>query len=158
VRQVAQECRAAKYSLTIRAVECVSDMRKLTISQIKAMTLAYALSKRDDGIGSVFLHRGESALELRIAADPDSVDRRSGGLTAKLYLFEERLGKGIGRIGQSGHAARRRQHVADQLDTFAGQCGGYAGDPGDISARARKGNEAVRVHHGAIVAKCPLLY
>jgi len=41
---------------------------------------------------------------------------------------EERFGEGIGRVGQSGDPAGRRQHVADQLDALAGQFGGYARD------------------------------
>src|ERR1700676_182688 len=33
--------------------------------------------------------------------------------------IEERFGERISCIGQSGHAARPRQHIADQLHTFA---------------------------------------
>jgi hypothetical protein len=98
----------------------------------------------DDGIRPVFFHRGESGLELVTAADPDRVDRRSGGFAAKLDLFEERFGEGIGRVGESGHAAHRRQHVADQLHAFAGQFGGNASQPSDISARPRKARDQPR--------------
>ena len=70
--------------------------------------------------------------------------RTAGGFAAELDLFEERFGEGIGRVGQSGDAARRRQHVADQLDALASQFGGYAGDPGDVSARPRKARDQPR--------------
>src|SRR5262245_29297975 len=80
--------------------------------------LARQAGLNDDGVGSVSLHRGESALELLIVANPDRVDCGSGGFAAKLDLFEERFGEGIGRVGQSGDPARRRQHVADQLDAL----------------------------------------
>jgi hypothetical protein len=79
-----------------------------------------------------------------VFADPDRVDCRSGGFAAKLYLFEERFGEGIGCIGQSGHASRRRQHVADQLDTLASEFGADASDTGDISARPRKARDKPR--------------
>src|SRR5262249_54452276 len=59
----------------------------------------------------------------------------------KLDLFEERFGEGIGRIGQSGHAACRWQQLPDEFDAFAGQLGGYASDAGDISARTRKARD-----------------
>ena len=72
----------------------------------------------DDGIGPLLLHLGESGLEFLTAADPDRVDCGSGGFAAKLDLFKKRFGEGIGYIDQSGHAARRRQHVADQFDTL----------------------------------------
>ena len=45
----------------------------------------------DDSVGPVSLHRGESALELLIVADPDRVDRGSGDFAAELDLFEERF-------------------------------------------------------------------
>src|SRR4029450_9223748 len=92
----------------------------------------------DDGIGPLLLHRGESALELLCAADPDGVDRSPGGFAGKLDMFEERFGEGIGRIGQSGPAASRWQQLPDEFDAFAGQLGGYASYAGDISARSRK--------------------
>src|ERR1700676_5774645 len=95
----------------------------------------------DDGIGPLFLHRGESGLELLPAADLDGVDRSSGDFAAKLDLFEERFGEGVGRIGQSGHAARRWQHLPNEFDAFAGQYGGHASDPGDISARPSKARD-----------------
>src|SRR5947208_2713972 len=85
-----------------------------------------------------------NALELLIVANPDRVDCGSGGFAAALDLFEERFGEGIGRIGQSGHTARRRQHIADQLDTLAGQLSGYARDAGYISARPRKTRDQPR--------------
>src|SRR5262245_51171794 len=95
----------------------------------------------DDGVGPVFLHRGEGGLELLTAFDPDSVDRRSGGFAAQLDLFEERFGEGIGRIGQSGHSPRGWQQVADQLHAFASRFGGDASQPSDISARPRKARD-----------------
>src|SRR6202048_2748211 len=95
----------------------------------------------DHGIGPLLLHRRESPIELLAAADPDAVDRSSAGFAAKLDLFEERFGEGIGRIGQSGHAACRRQHFPNEFDAFAGQFGGHASDPGDISARPRKARD-----------------
>src|SRR6516164_2795610 len=98
----------------------------------------------DHCIGSILLHSDESVLELLTASDLDSVDRSSGSFTAKLYLFEERFGKGIGCIGQSAHATRRRQHVADQLHTFAGQFGGHGSHPGNISTRSRKARDQPR--------------
>ena len=52
----------------------------------------------------------------------------------------------MGRIGQSGHAACRRQHFPNEFDAFAGQFGGYASDPGDISARPRKARDQARAH------------
>jgi hypothetical protein len=95
----------------------------------------------DQGIGSVQLHPGESGLELLIAANANSIDRSSGGFTAKLYLFKERFGEGIGRIGQSGHSAGGRQHLADQLHTLASQFGGHGSHPGDISTRPRQARD-----------------
>src|SRR5262247_4061876 len=59
----------------------------------------------DDGVGPVSLHRGESAFELLIVVNPDRVDCGSGGFAAKLDLFEERFGEGIGRVGQSAPTA-----------------------------------------------------
>ena len=53
--------------------------------------------------------------------NPDRVDCGSGSFAAKLDLFEEGFGEGIGRVSQSGDPARRRQHIADQLDALAGQ-------------------------------------
>ena len=50
-------------------------------------------------------------------------------------LFEERLRKGIGRIGQGRHAAGRREHLPDQFDTFAGQVRDSRRDSGDVTAR-----------------------
>ncbi len=44
----------------------------------------------------------------------------------------------------SGDPARRRQHVADQLDALAGQFGGYACDAGDISTRSGKAHDQAR--------------
>src|SRR5262245_36258032 len=105
----------------------------------------------DDGIGPLLLHRGESALELLSAADPDSVDRSSAGFAGKLDMFEERFGKGIGRIGKSGDTAYRRQHVPNEFDTFAGQFGGYASDPGDIAARSSKARDQPRADRIASV-------
>src|SRR6516225_5106406 len=98
----------------------------------------------DYGIGPVFLHRGESGLELLTVADADRIDRSPGGFATKLYLFEERFGERIGRIGQSGHTARRWQHVADQLDTLASQFGGHGSHASDISARPRKARNQPR--------------
>src|SRR6202022_2438306 len=98
----------------------------------------------DDRIGPIFLHRGESGLELLAAADLDRMDRSSGGFAAKLDLFEKRFGEWIGCVGQSGDPARRRQYVADQLDALAGQFSGYARDAGDISARPRKARDQPR--------------
>src|SRR5262245_12017718 len=106
--------------------------------------LARQAGLNDDGVGPVSLHRGESALELLIVANPDRVDCGSGGFAAKLDLFEEGFGEGIGRVGQSGDPARRRQHVADQLDALAGQFGGYARDAGDISTRSMKAHDKAR--------------
>src|SRR5207253_552568 len=83
----------------------------------------------------------ESGLHFLIAADSDSVDRRSGCCTAELDLLEEGFDKGIGRIGENGDAARRRQHVADELDAFAGQFRGDARNSGDVAARPRKAGD-----------------
>src|ERR1700738_3666991 len=103
--------------------------------------LARQAGLNDHGIGPLLLHRGKSPIELLAAADPDAVDRSSAGFAGKLDLFEERFGEGIGRIGQSGHAACRRQHFPNEFDAFAGQFGGHASDPGDISARPRKARD-----------------
>src|SRR6266576_112283 len=100
----------------------------------------------DYGIGPVFLHRGESGLEFLATLDPDSVDRGSGRFAAKLDLFEERFEEGIGRIRQSRHAARRWQHVTDQLDTFASQFGGHRSQAGDVSAGPRKARDQPRTN------------
>ena len=81
--------------------------------------LARQAGLNDDGIGLVFLHRCEGGLQLLTAADPNGADCGSGGFAAKLYLFEEGFGEGIGCIGQSSHPARPRQHIADQLHAFA---------------------------------------
>src|SRR5262245_3233316 len=106
--------------------------------------LARQAGLNDDGVGPVSLHRGESALELLIVANPDRVDCGSSGFAAKLDLFEARFREGVGRVGQSGDPARRRQHVADQLDALAGQFGGYARDAGDISTRSGKAHDQAR--------------
>ena len=98
----------------------------------------------DDGVGPIFLHRGERGFELLIVADPNSADRRCGGRAAELDLLEERFGEGIGDIGESGHATGRRQHVADQLHTLASEFRGYARDPGDIATGARKARDEAR--------------
>src|SRR4029450_3134885 len=92
----------------------------------------------DYGIGPVFFHRGESGLELLTVADAYRADRSSGGFAAKLDLLEERFGEGIGRVRQGGHAARRWQHVAAQLDTLASQFGGNESHARHISAWPRK--------------------
>ena len=39
-----------------------------------------------------------------------------------------------------------RQHFPNEFDAFAGQFGGYASDPGDISARPRKARDQARAH------------
>src|SRR5256884_7862873 len=54
--------------------------------------------------------------------------------------------EGIDRVGQSGDPARRRQHVADQLDALSGQFGGYARDAGDISTPSGEGHDPARAH------------
>ncbi|HZD29814.1 MAG TPA: hypothetical protein VE251_14125 [Xanthobacteraceae bacterium] len=94
--------------------------------------------------GAILVHRGESGIQLLIAADPDGVDRRSGGCSAKLDLFEEGFDKGIGCIGETGDAARRRQHVADELDAFAGEFRADARNSGDVAARPRKAGDESR--------------
>jgi hypothetical protein len=97
----------------------------------------------DHGVGPLFSSAAKAASNSS-AADPDGVNRSSGGFAGKLDVFEERFGEGIGRIGQSGHAACRRQHFPNEFDAFAGQFGGYASDPGDISARPRKTRDQTR--------------
>ena len=94
------------------------DMRRREFIGLLGGAPARQTGLNDDGIGPVLLHRCEGGLELT-AADPNRVDGGSGGFATKLYLFEEGFGEGIGCIGQSGHAARPRQHIADQLHAFA---------------------------------------
>src|ERR1700749_3388024 len=55
-----------------------------------------------------------------------------------LICSRKGLEKGSVALGQSGHAARPRQHIADQLHTFASKFSSRGSYPGDISARSRK--------------------
>jgi hypothetical protein len=54
------------------------------------------------------------------------------------------LEKGSAALARA--VTRRRQHFPNEFDAFAGQFGGYASDPGDISARPRKARDQARAH------------
>src|SRR6266516_3130894 len=94
--------------------------------------------------GRSFSVAAKAVSNFLATADLDRMDRSSGGFAAKLDLFEKRFGEWIGCVDQHGDPARRRQHVADQLDALAGQFSGYARDAGDISARPRKARDQPR--------------
>src|SRR5947208_11743799 len=51
------------------------------------------------------------------------------------------LEKGSVALARAVTRARRRQHVADQLDALAGQFCGYARDAGDIATRSGKAHD-----------------
>ncbi len=103
--------------------------------------LAWKTRLHDGGIRLLVDHGRKRRVELVCATDPDGLDSNTEYATGILDLFDVRSGEWVARVSEDGHAARRRQHVADEFKAFFREPG-RTGQPSDVAARPRQaGNE-----------------